>query len=96
MFLHYFKEHNIKIEDQIWPNLPRLVKVFDIKSSGAVNLKFLIAFYVGDCTSNPLIKKFFKFWNCDVSSTPFKYLNDIFRKTLNLMPGSVIRKKETF
>ena len=22
MFLHYFKEHNIKIEDQIWPNLP--------------------------------------------------------------------------
>ena len=24
MFLHYFKEHNIKIEDQIWPNLPFL------------------------------------------------------------------------
>ena len=48
MFLHYFKEHNIKIEDQIWPNLPRLAKLFDIQSSGAVNLKFLIGFYTGD------------------------------------------------
>ena len=40
MFLHYFKEHNIKIEDQIWPNLGRLAKVFNIQSSGAVNIKF--------------------------------------------------------
>ena len=81
MFLHYFKEHNIKIEDQIWQNLPRLAKVFNIKSSGAVNLKFLIAFYIGDGTSNPLIKKFFKFFNRDVGTSPSEHLNDFFRKT---------------
>ena len=83
VFLHYFKEHDIKIEDQIWPNLPRLAKVFNIQSSGAVNLKILIAFYIGDSTSNPIIRKFFKFWNRDVSSTPSDHLNDFFRKTLS-------------
>ena len=94
MYSHYLVEHNIKIEDQIWPNLPLLAKVFNIQSSGAVNLKFLIAFYVGDGAYNPDIKKFFKCWNLDVSSTSFKHLNDFFRKTLNLMAGSVIRKRK--
>ena len=30
MFLHYKVEYNIKIEDQIQPNIGRLAKVFDI------------------------------------------------------------------
>ena len=72
MFLHYFKEHDIKIEDQIWTNLPRFAKLFDIQSSGAVNLKFLIGF--------PIIKKFFKFWKRDVSTTPTDPLNHFFQK----------------
>ena len=56
MFLHYLKEHNIKIEDQIWQNLGRLAKVFNIQSSGAVNLNFLIGFFTGDGLYNPVFQ----------------------------------------
>ena len=44
--MNLFKlEHNdVKIEDQILPNLDQLVKVLHIQSSGSVNLKFLINF----------------------------------------------------
>ena len=59
IFLHYL-EHNIKIEDQIWPNLCRLAKVSNIQSSGALNLEFLIGFYIGDGSYSPVIKKFFQ------------------------------------
>ena len=88
MFLHYLVEHNIKIEDQIWPNLGRLAKVYHIQSSGAVNLKFLIGFYTGDGSYNPIIKKLLKFFNRDVGTSPFPNWNEFYKKTLNLMPGT--------
>ena len=78
MFLHYLVEHNIKIEDQIWPNISRLVKVFYIQSSGSVNFKSLI--YTGDGSYNPIIKKFFKFFDHDVGTIPLPNLNDTLKK----------------
>ena len=60
-----------KIEDQIWPNLDRLARVFNIQSSGSVNLEFLSRFYTGDDSYNPIIKKLFKFFGRDVATTAF-------------------------
>ena len=80
MNLFQLDHNNIKIEDQILPNLDHLARVLDIQSSGSVNLKFLITFYTGDGSYNPIIKKFFKFWKRDVSTTPTDPLNHFFQK----------------
>ena len=66
--------------------------VFNIQSLGAVNFKSLIN--TGDGSYNPIIKKFFKFFDHDVGATTFLNLNEFFKTTLNLMLDRVIWKQK--